>query len=1205
MPDSLDSLQIELKASSQSASNQIEVLSKKLGDLNTKLSALNTASITELAHSVAQLGQAMSIMNTIKTTDFTRLAKNLNSIGSVSGASISNASTNILQFTSALQSLNGISISQSAQQIANLGSSIRAFGLKSAQNAIANIPLLADSLKKLMVTLSTAPKVSRNVIELTNALAQLASANGRITGATTTAQTKNFFDTLTRGSNNSAKSIKSLAYYFGKMYANFFILFRLFHKLGEAIDLSSKLTELQNVVDVTFGNLAYKLDDLAKKSIEQFGMSELTVKQIGARFQAMGSAMGISSNAVKKSTEYLSKQGAIYDKTSNSMADMSTELIKLTADMASFYDVSQNDVADDLASIFTGATRPLRQYGLDLTQATLKEWALSQGLEADIKNMTQAEKAMLRYQYVMAHTTNAMGDFARTSNTWANQVRILKQNFQQLAIIIGNTLVNAFKPVVQALNVAMSKIIAFAQTVYNALGKIFGWQVEISSGGGVKDELGGAVDEVDDLGGGLDDASKKAKKLKDNLLGIDELNIISPDNNDDGSGSSGSGSGVGGDFDAGGAEVAIKKTEGMFESFIDDLYGLGEYIRDALIGAMESIDWDSVYEKARGFGKGLAQFLNGLLAFDGEGRTLFGEVGKTLANTLNAIVYSAQAFAEEFDFSQLGYNIADGINNFFSNFDFKALADTLNKWVDGIWDMATTAFENLDYTTIFNGLKTFFNELDGDTIVAIIGVATLKKFGNSIKEAIKLSIVTALKNTFKLKISDWGVIFRDFVPPEALALLLNTIVDKISGSHLDPFMWDGFIGDIFRYFADTWNRLFEVIIFPFFENPKETFGKAFKALFNWDTTIHFFELAKEWFSNIKDDFANNDWASIGNDIIEGIVFGISGAISLVFEPITDFYNKVYEKICEVFDIHSPAKKMYPLGENIFLGIVEGFKSKFDEFTTAIQEFWDNYIAPWFSYDTWYELFQEVQNALSDKWNEIVEWWNNSAIVVWWTENVEPWFTYDKWYGIYKNIKTSIKDIWDATVKQWGIDIKKWWDNDVEPWFTYDKWYGIFVNIEDSIKDAFKNAVNFAIDQLNNAIGAIENFINTALQGLKDFVSQLGMLGQAISLNISPISLPRIPHFATGGFPEDGLFFANHNELVGSFNGRNAVVNNEQIVEGISSAVARVIEDRLIPYMEEMVETNREIASKDTSIELDGRELVSAIQVRTARNGFAF
>ena len=119
------------------------------------------------------------------------------------------------------------------------------------------------------------------------------------------------------------------------------------------------LTEVQNVVDVTFGRYRKKIEELASGSIENFGMSELTTKEIASRFQAMGTAMGFSTGK---------------------MSEMSVGLTKLAADMASFYNVDQEKVAKSLESVFTGQTRPLRTYGLDLSQATLKEWALKQGM---------------------------------------------------------------------------------------------------------------------------------------------------------------------------------------------------------------------------------------------------------------------------------------------------------------------------------------------------------------------------------------------------------------------------------------------------------------------------------------------------------------------------------------------------------------------------------------------------------------------------------------------------------------------------------------------------------------------------------------------------------------------------------------------------------------------------------------------------------
>lgn len=507
--------------------------------------------------------------------------------------------------------------------------------------------------------------------------------------------------------------------------------------IKKSITIASDLTEVQNVVDVTFGDMAYKVEEFAKTSIEQFGMSELSLKQYASRFQSMGTAMGISPDLIKSSNKFLNSQTNGYVGLSDSMSDVSLNLTKLTADMASLYNVDQKTVAKDLAAIFTGMTVPLRKYGLDLTQATLSEWAMKQGLDADIKSMSQAEKTMLRYQYVMANTGAAQGDFARTADTWANRTRVLVQQFEQLATVIGKGFVAAFKPFVKTLNAVMGKVIAFSETVLNSLGAIFGWKFEISAGG-LTDDLGESAGYTDDLASGAGDASdgykdaaKNAKKLKDVVLGIDELNINAPDDDTgSGGGSSAKPSGGGGGLGdlgagAGGLTTNMFATDNMlkaYESSLNTLYKLGEYIGDTLTKAMNSIDWNKVYDTARNFGKGLADFLNGLISPD-----LFGAVGRTIAGALNTAVYAALSFGKTFNWKEFGLSIATGINEFFNTFDFASNAKSINTWVQGIWETIKTTISNVEWNKVWDGVKGFLSNLDIETVGIILGAITIKK----------------------------------------------------------------------------------------------------------------------------------------------------------------------------------------------------------------------------------------------------------------------------------------------------------------------------------------------------------------------------------------------------------------------------------------------------------------------------------------------
>ena len=433
----------------------------------------------------------------------------------------------------------------------------------------------------------------------------------------------------------------------------------------------------------------------------------------------MGTAMGINTSLIENANKYLSEQTDGYVGLSDSLSDVSLNLTKLAADMASFYNVEQADVAEDLEAVFTGMTRPLRAYGLDLTEATLKEWALTNGLDANIDSMSQAQKTMLRYQYVMANTTAAQGDFLRTQGTWANQTRILSQNLQQLASIIGRVFINAFKPFVRALNEAMLGITQFATTVSNALGKIFGWKYEENTGG-VTSDYEDAADAAGDMADNTGTAADNAKKLKNYLLGIDELNVF--DNSQDTVSSSGgttAGASAGTAMQATGGQWV--QTDKGYDSWINSLEQLGEYIGDTIRKSLNKIDWNSVYASAIGFGTGLADFLNGLISPE-----LFGTVGKTIANSLNTAIYVALSFGETFDFTEFGLSIATGINNFFANFDFASLAQTLNAWANGLFDAIKTAISNIDWMKIYDGIIEFLENLDFGTVSIIIGAVAIK-----------------------------------------------------------------------------------------------------------------------------------------------------------------------------------------------------------------------------------------------------------------------------------------------------------------------------------------------------------------------------------------------------------------------------------------------------------------------------------------------
>jgi hypothetical protein len=703
-----------------SAASSIETVAAAIRKLGSKTIVTATRNLPELTVTLRNFAKEINELG-IVNFDTASMTGVISSIAKLGGKASTQATKNLPTISAQLQnfvrqmnqigsfSFDMINLSQMVAAIGKLGS-------VASGRAVNNIPLLARNLKELFVTLSSAPNVSGNIIRMTEALANLSTGLGRTRGATSNASSgMNLF-----GKNVDSVRIKSfsLASAIGKVYATYWALFRGFRLLGDAIDISSSLTEVENVVRQTFGQYESLINNFAKTSIEKFGMSELSAKQFASRFQAMGTALDIP-------------QGQ--------MAKMSIRLTELAGDMASFYDVSQEDIAKSLQSVFSGTTAPMRRYGIDLTQATLKEWALKQGLDANISSMTQAEKAMLRYQYVLAHTTNITGDFARTADTWHNQITMLRENFKALGAVVGGGLINAFKPFIKVLNAVLQKVISFAEMVTNALGSIFGWKYEASKGAGISglaDDIGSASDGMDDLSnaagsagkntGGIAKNAKKAKKeIQQATRAFDELKVISKQSKDNtsGSGSGGSGGGSGSGGSGGGDTGKLVKTDTIYKDFVSnikDLEGLGESIRDALVIAVGGIEWDKIYAKASGFGTGLAEFLNGLFSEDKKGNSVFTATADVIAGALNTAIFASKGFTDKFDFKTFGKNVAHGFNRFFKKFKWKQCAEAINGWVDGFWKFVRGFFDDLSWKDVFNGLKTFLKNLTPESLATIL-----------------------------------------------------------------------------------------------------------------------------------------------------------------------------------------------------------------------------------------------------------------------------------------------------------------------------------------------------------------------------------------------------------------------------------------------------------------------------------------------------
>ena len=368
----------------------------------------------------------------------------------------------------------------------------------------------------------------------------------------------------------------------------------------QAVQIASDLTEVQNVAETAFGTMSSQVDAWAKNSIKQFGMSELAAKRMASTYMAMNAGMGLNG------------QGA---------ADMAMRTAERAADISSFYNKSIDESDTMLKSIWTGETESLKQIGVVMTQTNLDAYALANGFGKTTQQMTQSEQVMLRYQYVMNQTRLAAGDFVKTQDSWANQTRILSEQWKQFLGIIGQGLIQVLTPALKFLNQMMGVLIQWAQTFTAITGAIFGKQqaqanASAAAVGNVADASNAAADGQNALAGATKKAGKEAKGA---LASFDQLNVLERSTADTGAApGTGAATGVG-------TAVAVPALEGeigagvtlspnvqhiidTFKGFIDGLKVAAQPTKDAIQAL-----WGELQRLGGFVWSGLQDFYSGFL----------------------------------------------------------------------------------------------------------------------------------------------------------------------------------------------------------------------------------------------------------------------------------------------------------------------------------------------------------------------------------------------------------------------------------------------------------------------------------------------------------------------------------------------------------------------------------------------------------------
>ena len=526
----------------------------------------------------------------------------------------------------------------------------------------------------------------------------------------------------------------------------------------ECVALGSDLAEVQNVVDVTFTTMSDKVNEFAKNAMTSAGLSETMAKRYVGTFGAMSKSFGFS-----ESQAY----------------DMSTALTQLTGDVASFYNISQDLAYIKLKSVFTGETETLKDLGVVMTQSALDQYALANGYGKTTSAMTEQEKVALRFAFVQEQLSAASGDFIRTSDSWANQVRVMQLQLQSLKATVGQGLINIFTPVLKVINILLGKLATLANAFKSFTELITGKKSSgqtSGSGAGLAgtdaiadtaDQYGQAADNAKKLADATNDnakATKKANKVTKNYLSsLDEVHkVTSTGSNSSSTPSSSGGSGGAGNsglpssvgnVDYGNlaeGETALDKISDSAKKLADLLKKLWKPFQDAwkkegknTIDAA-NIALSGIGKLAKSVGKSLVEVWT-----NGTGTTMLTTMLKIAQNVLKTVGNIASGFADAWSKNNVGTQIIQNIAD--------ALVVVM-QFVEKIAEDTATWAANLDFYPLLKSISNLTSTFA--PILESIGNVLEWIYNNIVLPMLKWVIEVGLPTVINL-VSDLAGFFAD------------------------------------------------------------------------------------------------------------------------------------------------------------------------------------------------------------------------------------------------------------------------------------------------------------------------------------------------------------------------------------------------------------------------------------------------------------
>ena len=987
----------------------------------------------------------------------------------------------------------------------------------------------------------------------------------------------------------------------------------------QAVETASDLQEVQNVVDTAFGSMSYKMEQFADKAIKTYGISKLTAKRTASTYMAMASGMGIAANEA---------------------SNMALDLTALSADMSSFYNVSQ-DIADTaLKSIFTGETETLKQFGIVMTQTNLQQFAYQQGIKKSIQQMTQAEQVQLRYNYVMQQTQLAQGDFARTQNSWANQTRILSETWKEFIGVIGSGLLIALTPIVHTLNTIMRQLLDIA----NMISDIFGWDPSKQAQGAKKttkalNDQAKATNKATSATKKNEKATKKAAKTAKGSVGsFDELVVITTESAD---ASDKAAKAQGG---SGGADPNTKETAKQSEKLSSILDAVKKKFLELKNLFLQGFklglgDWKPSVESIKESIAGIKQSL----------KTLFTDPAllKSINNFVNQVALTLGKITGSVASIILTITdlITGGIDRYLSE-NLPYIKDTLIGITDSLAEMVAqigdVAVAIADIFTVFRGdtAKEAVSNLIGIFSNAVLGITEIvSKLGRDVLKMITQPIIDnkdKLKDAIENTLKPINIILQTLnesvketfeklntVYDEHVKPLFDSITEGLSdilGTWLDAY--NEYIAPVLDKLAKKFKKVWKGQIQPTINKAIDLIGSiadTIKVL--WENVL---QPVIKWIGSVVIKTLAPVLQTVGNLVMNvvGIISDILGKVFDVLKDLLDFITAVFEGDWKKAwqSIKNIVKDVAELIGTILKDLVKTIKDIFKDVSGVIKNVFDTAVksvkglfkdlASWFK--------KHVKEPLQKVFSDIADWFKNKFDNAWKGikdafGNVKEFFS-DVWGKIKSSFQPDGKTIpewfkdkfdgaWEKIKNTFNVEkvnefFKNVWDNIKSPFGSIADWFKdkfstawqkvkdvfstggkVFTGIKDGILKGLKAVINALIKGINTVIKVPFDGINFALKKIKS----IKILGKKPFDFITTIDVPQIPKLATGAvIPPNKEFLAMLGDQKSGTN-----------IEAPLDTITQAFRDVMSSYNGGQ--------QGDIVIQIDGREVFRA--VRSQANDF--